>query len=196
MLALHRKDPEPSVASSALLAFGALSAKASPEVRAYVRGELQAELAAADTPDSIRVALQAIGNTGDADVLDAAASYLEHPDPVLRATAASALRGMGRDAVEPLQIALESEPSRPAAAAMARTLVGLGTPSSTEVAWAATRLAAAFDATGVRKPLIEWVGSSDSAEARAALAAHFHAEPSGELRQLIGRYLSVAELVR
>jgi HEAT repeat protein len=134
------------VAASALLAFGAMGAEASPEMKAYVRGELQAELAAADTPASLRTALQAIGNTGDRQVLDAAAEYLEAPDPALRAAAASALRGMGRDAVEPLQTALEAESSRPAAAVMARTLAQLGAPSATDVAWAGKHLAAVSDA--------------------------------------------------
>ncbi|MDH5674311.1 MAG: HEAT repeat domain-containing protein [Myxococcales bacterium] len=196
LLSLYRQDDEPRVSSAALLALGAMGVEASPEVKSYVRDQLEAELLAADGPEATRVALQAIGNTGDPELLGLAAERLGDAEPAVRATAASALRRMGRPAVAPLKRAFESETSAAVAAAMARALIELGAPSEEDVVWAGQKLAQTSDASAVRKGLIEWLGASDSAQARAALAAHFHAEPSSQLRQVIGRYVTVAELKR
>ncbi|MGF1508360.1 MAG: HEAT repeat domain-containing protein [Myxococcota bacterium] len=195
LIALHERAVEPDVAGAALMAVGALGAQGDPDVKAFAREVIEAALDRATPGRETLAALDAVGNLGDAGLLEPLAERLDHRDPRVRGRAAEAMRALGPEAVGPLRRALEAEVNEEAALSMARTLRRLGPPQDGSIGWAQAQLASAPSAA-VRAQLIQWLGASQSAEARWVLAEHFHVEGSSQLKRLIGRYVPASALRR
>ncbi|MEL6183941.1 MAG: HEAT repeat domain-containing protein [Myxococcota bacterium] len=194
LLEVHAQDAAPEVAAAGLMALGSLGSEGSPELKAFVQKSLQTALDGAETGYETMSALDAIGNSADPAFLPEVTERLLDPSEHVRIRSAHALRGMGPEAIDALRDAMESEAKEEPAIAMVRALAEIGAPDATSVTWAERQLE--HPLKSVRAELIEWLGASSLPEAKGVLARHFHREPSGQLKQQIGRFLPASALVR
>ena len=126
------------------------------------------------------------------------AAALDDDDARTRASAAHALRGMDRDAAQPLLAArLAREDDREVRRELAATITenARGRFDEPAVRAAADALPRTPQAA-VRAELIRLLGAAAATrdDARAALAAWAEREPEAALLQLIGRYLDLPTL--
>lgn len=189
-------DRDDEIAGAALRGAGVLAHR-DPALRAEVRGLLAGELRDA-RGDRLLDVLDGIGNSGDSELAAAAARLRKDQAPRVRAQAAEALRRMEPAvAARALVPWLAEEQDPRVRAAIARSLAESAASKPTEdaIAAAARHMPGEVDALA-RAALIQILGTAagTSALARAALIAHFPAEPLPDLQVLIGRYIPANEL--
>jgi len=195
LLQMYNEDSEPTAATAGLLALGVVGAKGDESAQRFARESIGAAFNDAQTHRETLAALAAMGNTGDPEFMPQLAQSLHDDNPSVRGKAAEAMRHLGDDARPHLQAALEVEVEPKTAKSVMHTLREIGPPRPDDLGWAAQRLEAA-SSVAVRGELITWLAANQTAESSTILVERFHAEPSSELRQLIGRYVPASELRR
>ena len=181
-------DPEldPFGRGSAYLVLGALSGQrgdAHPDVRERVAERLRSTLEDPDVSrDDAGFALDAVGNSGDASLVEAVGAYLEGDDPELKRMAADAMRSMPADVVGSRlrESLLGDSPEAVKAAAMRALLSSHRSEPLPEgvVAFVNERVSAA-PPLGEYRAGVEFLGRSagyGDADAEAALRALWEAE--------------------
>lgn len=193
LLELRENDPDARVADAALLNLGSLARDGDRAVQGFVRETLGHALDDASSSAERLVVLGAIGNSSDASFVESVGQHLTDEDPAIRGKAARVIAKLGSDGKALLKEAFETEDDGRAARAQAEALSRGAAANDEDVLWVAEQLSRS-GSEHVRAELIRWLGDSNSAAADEVLATHFHAEPSGRLKQLIGTFLPASSL--
>lgn len=179
--------------------------EASPELARSARAELTARLRVPANEDELEAVFGAVGNSGHAALLPLVTPYLEDARLAVRARALRSLRRMPPALTEPMFATLLSDASEHPTlqARLVRTFGEQATASGQPLLAAhVTEAVALLETTehaGLKEALIKLLGAAataGSAEARAALVAHYHRERYVELLALIGTYVDATELMR
>ncbi len=193
-----RERGDAMVASVSALGLGSMSRRSDDgELRAYVRDALHEELreglAAADA-GKVRVALDAMGNTGDAAFTEELAAHLEADSPATRRHAAEALGRLDPAESGPRLLERLREETEPAVSA---ALVGAyqGPPTADAIALMADKLGASASSSE-RAAFITWLGTASRSEPEAMrqLVAHAQRETDTRLLQKIGTFVPAEAL--
>ncbi len=199
LLAQAHGDTSPLVANVSLLGLGSMTGRAPEDgaLRGALRTALSEELAGATSLDAEVAAIDALGNSRDVAFEGALSERFGSERPVVRAHAAAALGHLPRETARPRLLAqLGDEESPRVTTAILRSLHTMddgATLASSELDLARTLLAS--DDAEVRGSAIDWLGhSARGPEVRSLLAAHFGEEPSAQLQQRIGSYVSASDL--
>lgn len=198
LLKRAREDDSSMVATVSRLGLGSMAKRAEGALGDELHTLLGAELKAATGRADVVVAIDAIGNSADERFAPALIERLESTEPSVRAHAAEALGRLSPEASrEALVARLSTEQDPQVISSLLRGLCALDAKqpklSAQELTLAAQLLSSPL--VGVRGLLIQWLGYSAALpEARHVLAAHFPREQDPKLKQLIGRFVSAAEL--
>lgn len=197
LTAAAKREDSRVVAGSSLRALGHYEERLAtdPAQRAEVRTTLRESLAQASDGSRRVDSIDAIGNTGDRELVADLKGELAAPQPSTREHAIRAFRRMpADDARGPLLARLPIEPEPSARIAIVETLIAVGERGDDSLAIGAGMLPTE-PVAAVRAAIIKWLGGSiDRPAVRTALAAWFPREPAAELQQLIGHYLPADSL--
>lgn len=198
-------DAEREARRTAVLGLGVLASEAeqkgNTELSQKAVEVLSDRVASTEDPDELAYELQSVGNSGNQALADDVAPLLESEDPALRAAATAAHRRMPPAATEswmPKRFSEETDHT------VRRTMLdtyqeqvnrNLDTPSAEMIQMAASQLPVEANAT-IRGQLIRLLGGAvpSSTVAKEALIRHFPNEPKGELKRLIGMFVSASDL--
>ena len=189
---MHASDPDPSAASTSLMAMGSLAAEGDEELQGFVRETVHGALEDASNAQEQIGAIDAMANAADPSFLEPLRDQLSDPNPRVRRHAARAMSRLGNDARGDIMDGLAREEDARSAQWMAASLREMGPPRADELPWATTQLDTG--SKGVRAELIHWLGGAKTPAAKALLAQQYRSEPSVELRRLIGTFLPASAL--
>ena len=192
------------VARSALLALGTLgrnSATTDPSLAVQVRRELDGRLRGQSPSDEVLTDLDAVGNSGDGELLADVEPFTHDSAAQVRMHAAEAYR-RGEEARDEARLLawLRVEPDagvrRAIVASLTERVQGDGGQVSDDLVTATNQVLTSEPDPQVRGLLISLLGpvAASVPAAKQALIAQFHRESQPELLALIGRYCSVVEL--
>jgi hypothetical protein len=213
LVAQARSGDADEASSSAVLALGTLdrnTATSNPQLATEVREELAARVRAGPASAELITDIDAVGNSGDASLVQAIARYAGDPSPLVRAHTAAAFARADGAADEARLIAWlrqESDPGvrRTIVASLAErcqarrelgAVAGGGAGLSNDLQASAIALLPNEPDAQVRGLLIRLLGgvAPSVGVAKQALIAQFHRERQPELLALIGHYCSVDDL--
>jgi len=100
-------SPNPDIASTAQLILGSIArnlAETSPQRAEKIVDLFIKQIESSSSADGIRQILLVLGNAGSTRAFSTIARFMTHSSPALRATAASALRWIAVDQVDPLLV--------------------------------------------------------------------------------------------
>lgn len=193
-----KKGGSPMVSTVSKLGLGTMASQAQGPLQEQLFEHLGTELSGAQSRKEIVTAIDAIGNSANDAFAPALIEELTDEEPSIRAHAAEALGRLspevGRTALI-TQLEKEEEPQ-----VISSLLNGVmdtdkeASQLSREDLILATELLQSSH-TGVRGQVIGWLGHfSPHQEVKVVLASHFHKEKNLALKQLIGQFLTAAEL--
>jgi hypothetical protein len=192
------------VARAALLSLGTLShrtEKDQPEITRLARERLSEQLTQAGSSEDATLALDAVGNSGDAALAKSLDPFMMDTSATVRAHAAQAYGSMPLDTAAPVLkdwLGREQDPRvrRAITESIDEGVTASGKPANADlIAMAVAALPIEANAN-VRAALIRLLGSAvgTDASAKAALVSQFHREQLAQLKVLIGQFLSADDL--